>query len=718
MFDPSDITPEGVSLSDPTDFKKRRMEIFEIAKNSFARKFPMSYGGFRLEVGDLRYEDPEHYSLKQQKEALLKNKYLSRRLRGTLNLYDEKTNKLLENKELTLMRVPYLTDRGTTIHNGNEYVTLTQARLLPGIYTRRRETGEIESHFNARRGTGNAFRIRLEPESQLYKMDIGQASLRLYSLLHDIGVTDDRLKRSWGADILAANKAGYDARVFEKAYSKLVKQPNPDATRSEKVEAIREALEGTKFSNKVLQRTLPNLFNSKIASVWYAKQAMMQPQQYAGVNPMVNPQLQGKPVANSPDAYVKYEEQKQKDALKEQERRQKHRLTMDLLYGKLEEEGPNRDAVEKQMLQNQIALRKAKNQAITKNITGQMKFETSEQIRKIKEETQRQLDAVKRKQKELDDHWKDLEQREKEERDEREKEKEEIRKWNLKEDSDKRKEMIKERSDKRKAEVKEKADRRKAELKIKAEKRKAEIAAKAEKLRKELEASLKKYQPSKPETEKKAGDAKSVVEVLLEAKKHSDLKQYAEKTDKVRNLIKQNREDFFIDSDENGIVGITHAPSNFQIHLPKENVFDLDIPTRNPKEAFYKESKKRNIKVLPDGQMIDVDKLYATVEDRDVVRIPIKDLKGLGNRSRRDRFGPKRYEAADPTLPGLIDNSNYVVDGRHRIAKTKDNNGTEGLFYVVTPTDIRKAYVDGGHSDFESETKINLKDFGDGLGNV
>jgi len=210
MFDPSDITPEGVSLSDPADFKKRRVEIFETAKNSFARKFPMSYGGFRLEVGDLRFEDPEHYSLKKQKEALLKNKYLSRRLRGTLNLFDEKDNKLLESKELTLMRVPYLTDRGTTIHNGNEYVTLTQARLLPGIYTRRRETGEIESHFNARRGTGNAYRIRLEPESQLYKMDIGQASLRLYSLLHDIGVTDDQLKRSWGSDILAANKAGYD----------------------------------------------------------------------------------------------------------------------------------------------------------------------------------------------------------------------------------------------------------------------------------------------------------------------------------------------------------------------------------------------------------------------------------------------------------------------------------------------------------------------------
>ena len=106
--------------------------------------------------------------------------------------------------------------------------------------------------------------------------------------------------------------------------------------------------------------------------------------------------------------------------------------------------------------------------------------------------------------------------------------------------------------------------------------------------------------------------------------------------------------------------------------------------------------------------MIDVDKLYASVKDRDIVKIPIEDLKGLGNRSRRNRFGPKRYEAADPTLPGLIDNSNYVVDGRHRVAKNKDNSGTTGLFYVVTPSDIRKAYIDGGHSDFKSETKIKF----------
>ena len=435
---------------------------------------------------------------------------------------------------------------------------------------------------------------------------------------------------------------------------------------------------------------------------------MMQPQQYAGVNPTVNPQLQGKPIASSPDAYVKYEEQKQKDALKEQERQQKHRLSMDLLYGKLQDEGPDRDAVEKQMLQNQIALRKAKNQAMTKNITGQMKFESNEQIRQIKEETQKQLEAVKRQQKELDDHKKDLEQRKKEEDDERQKEKEEFRNQNLKEDSDLRKEVIKERSEERKAQAKEKADRRKAEIKIKAEKRKAEIARKAEALKKELEASIKKHQPVKPSTEKKANNEKTIVEVLLEAKKHSDLKQYAEKSEKVRNLIKQNREDFFIDSDENGIVGITHAPSNFQLHLPKENVFDLDIPVRNPKEAFYKESKKKNIKVLPSGQMIDVDKLYASVKDRDVVKIPIGDLKGLGNRSRRNRFGPKRYESADPTLPGLIDNSNYVVDGRHRVAKAIDNDGTDGLFYIVTPSDIRKAYVDGGHSDFKSETKIKF----------
>jgi hypothetical protein len=40
----------------------------------------------------------------------------------------------------------------------------------------------------------------------------------MYSLLHTIGVSDEKLRASWGDEIFEKNKAGYDSRTLEKAY--------------------------------------------------------------------------------------------------------------------------------------------------------------------------------------------------------------------------------------------------------------------------------------------------------------------------------------------------------------------------------------------------------------------------------------------------------------------------------------------------------------------
>lgn len=259
---PPDVpNPPGVDLTDWDDFPKQRKEIFDSVKTSFEKKFPYSHGGVRWELHDVHYVDPEEYSLADQKKALMQDKFLHRRLRGTYKLFDEKTNEPLDERQATLLRVPYLTERGTFVHGGSDYAMIRQARLMPGIYTRRKASGEVETHFNSRRGTGPSFRVRLEPESGLFKLDIGQSSLRLYSLLKDIGVNDEELEKSWGPELLAANRQAYDKRVFEKAYQRLVRRPDPNATPADKIAAIRNALAATKLDRKVVQRTLPNLFS-------------------------------------------------------------------------------------------------------------------------------------------------------------------------------------------------------------------------------------------------------------------------------------------------------------------------------------------------------------------------------------------------------------------------------------------------------------------------
>jgi 2'-5' RNA ligase len=261
-----EVMPAGVELHDWGDVDFKRQSVFDGIRTAFESQFPRSYGGVRAEVHNVHYEGPEHVDIKGQKEALLDNKFLHRKLRGTMKLFDEASGQQLDECDLTFMRVPFLTDRHTFIHNGSEYSVLNQARLLPGVYTRRKASGEFETHFNSKRGTGPSFRIRLEPESGLFKMDIGQSSLRLYSLLHDLGVPDEHLAKTWGDELLNKNRDAYDARVFEKAFARLVRRPPPDLTREQKVEAIKTSLTATKLNRKVMDRTLPNRFVDKSAS--------------------------------------------------------------------------------------------------------------------------------------------------------------------------------------------------------------------------------------------------------------------------------------------------------------------------------------------------------------------------------------------------------------------------------------------------------------------
>ncbi len=263
-----EIFPTGVKLRDPEDFATARKNIYDGVLEETRKTFPHSFGGVRMEAQDIDYEDPEDFDLHQQKDALLNKKYLSRRIRGTVKLFDDKTNTLLDEKRMTLMRVPHLTERGTSIHGGSEYTTMNQLRLLPGPYARRKANGELESHMSVLRGTGSGFRVRFEPKSMLYKMDIGQSQLRLYSLLHDIGVPDQEMETAWGPEIFQANKDAYDPRVLDKAHQRLVKKPDPNAPREQKVTAIKAAFEAMQFNRRVAQKNLPNMFDREKAAAW------------------------------------------------------------------------------------------------------------------------------------------------------------------------------------------------------------------------------------------------------------------------------------------------------------------------------------------------------------------------------------------------------------------------------------------------------------------
>ena len=264
------IAPKGVDLYDFEDHDTHRQLIFDDAKKALASQYPYSHNGVRLELHDLDYVEPDRVPIKEQKKAILENRYLARRLRGTFRLFDENNGDLLDERTLTLMRVPYLTQRGTYIHGGNDYASIAQSRLLPGMYTRRQKSGELETQVNVRSGTGTAFRVGLEPESSQYRLRVQSANLHLYSLLKDLGVPDERLSKVWGPEILAANQAKYDSRVLDKAYDRFVSKWNraENPSREDKARAVSEALSNSQVHARVARRNVPNLFDRTKAAEW------------------------------------------------------------------------------------------------------------------------------------------------------------------------------------------------------------------------------------------------------------------------------------------------------------------------------------------------------------------------------------------------------------------------------------------------------------------
>ena len=264
--------PPGVTLRDPEDSEGIRGDIENSmlgAMNRYVNGY--SYGGVRLELKDLKYVGPQTYTKQQQQEALLSDSLLSRRLRGTIRLVNEEDNSVLdERKNMTLAHVPYLTERGTFIDNGSEFSPVMQSRLLPGSYTRRRENGELETHFNTRPGTGSAMRVSFDPTSAQYRLKVGSSDLHAYSVFKDLGVTDEELERRWGPDILAANREKYSRNTLDRLYKKAIPKWERDDTKTpgDKVAAIRAAFDRAQVSESILKQNLPNLFDREKSAHW------------------------------------------------------------------------------------------------------------------------------------------------------------------------------------------------------------------------------------------------------------------------------------------------------------------------------------------------------------------------------------------------------------------------------------------------------------------
>jgi DNA-directed RNA polymerase beta subunit len=248
--------PYDVQLRSFTDPAAVRRNIYDRVLDQFHGLKPVENARYRLELSEPHYADPEDFSLAEQKRAILEGGTLARRLRGTWGLIDQSTGKPVEKKLTTLARVPYYTPRGTFVLNGSEWTIANQMRLRSGVFTRVKDNGEAEAHVNVLPGHGFSHRYHLDPETGVFRMNIGQANLPLLPVLRAAGITDKQLREVWGQDLLQQNLKHDDPKIVDKLYEKLVSKPDPNATREEKRQAVAERLGKMRLDPDVTARTL------------------------------------------------------------------------------------------------------------------------------------------------------------------------------------------------------------------------------------------------------------------------------------------------------------------------------------------------------------------------------------------------------------------------------------------------------------------------------
>lgn len=250
--DKDPVMPKGRLM---IDGKATRAAILDSVKNSVAKRFPIEDDKYRIELNDVEYDGPAKYTLEQQKQAILHDRKLGCSLKGTWRLIDKSTGKVIDERRDAVMRVPYYTNRGTIINNGSEYTVISQARLSPGVYTRRKQNGDLESQFNVSNGKG--FRISLDKSTGRMNFKMGQASIPLYPVLKAFGVTDKQLADYWGSDVALANSSKNDPKALQKLYEKVAGyKTDPLMTPSNQAKYIQAELSKFGLDPSTVVRTL------------------------------------------------------------------------------------------------------------------------------------------------------------------------------------------------------------------------------------------------------------------------------------------------------------------------------------------------------------------------------------------------------------------------------------------------------------------------------
>src|SRR5574337_1855444 len=138
-------------FSPEESFERLKQHTTDVVKGYF----PVEGDKHTLRVKNVWVDDDKHVDdIRSQKESRVSGRTWSVPVKAQLELVDNKTGKVIDQGEQTIMQLPKVTRRHSFIVDGNEWQIANQFRLKSGVYTRIKENGELESQWNLEKGKG------------------------------------------------------------------------------------------------------------------------------------------------------------------------------------------------------------------------------------------------------------------------------------------------------------------------------------------------------------------------------------------------------------------------------------------------------------------------------------------------------------------------------------------------------------------------------------
>lgn len=242
--------------------EEQNKEISTTLLNIIKNTFPIDAKYHSLElIGDIKIKDTlEPNDFPAQRETRLNRKSWQIPVYGTLRLIDKKTGAILDTaKDVKIANIPKLTNRFSMLIDGNEYTTTNQFRLKPGVYTRIKNNGELESQFNLEIGFN--FDMRLDPEEGIFYLTAGNQNYHLYTLLHAFGIDDSLLGKSWGQELLDKNRSKGLNLVDKEIPDLYEKVRHVSLPTAKALPALKAYFDSTKISPETTKITLDHSFD-------------------------------------------------------------------------------------------------------------------------------------------------------------------------------------------------------------------------------------------------------------------------------------------------------------------------------------------------------------------------------------------------------------------------------------------------------------------------